>query len=84
MCGADVPKKARACPQCGADERTGWSEENTRYDGLDLPDDVFDESPGRDPRTVRKVSSTGLSRFWWAVAVGIALLLIYLVLTAKF
>jgi hypothetical protein len=26
ICGADVPIKARACPECGSDEQTGWSE----------------------------------------------------------
>ena len=26
ICGADVPIKARACPECGSDEKTGWSE----------------------------------------------------------
>jgi hypothetical protein len=25
-CGADVPLKARACPECGSDKETGWSE----------------------------------------------------------
>jgi|GEM_PF-387490 len=34
-CEAEVPIDASACPQCGSDERTGWSE-NTAYDGLDL------------------------------------------------
>lgn len=29
-CKADVPIKARACPQCGSDEKTGWSEQ-ARY-----------------------------------------------------
>lgn len=37
-CGADIPRNARACPECGADERTGWRETSV-YDGLDLPDD---------------------------------------------
>ena len=38
-CGADVPVKARACPECGSDERTGWSQDAyvgdlpTGYDG---------------------------------------------------
>lgn len=40
-CGADVPPNAAACPECGSDENTGWNEENTRYDGLDLPDNEF-------------------------------------------
>jgi uncharacterized OB-fold protein len=26
-CGADVPIMAKACPECGSDEDTGWSEE---------------------------------------------------------
>ncbi|MEM8494267.1 MAG: zinc-ribbon domain-containing protein [Planctomycetota bacterium] len=35
-CGEDVPASAAACPACGSDEETGWSED-TDYDGLDLP-----------------------------------------------
>lgn len=37
-CGEDVPAGALACPACGADDETGWSED-TMYDGLDLPID---------------------------------------------
>ena len=51
-CGAEVPRKARACPECGADERTGWREESI-YDGLDLPDEAYEDEamPGyRSPR----------------------------------
>ena len=36
-CGAEVPLRSLACPECGSDDRTGWSED-TLYDGLDLPD----------------------------------------------
>ena len=36
-CGAAVPRKAKACPGCGADETTGWSEA-AYADNLDLPD----------------------------------------------
>ena len=43
VCGESVPRNARACPGCGADERSGWDDETTRYDGLDLPDSAFDE-----------------------------------------
>ena len=42
-CGAEVDENAAACSECGSDERTGWSED-TLYDGLDLPDEAFDES----------------------------------------
>ena len=72
-CGADLPPRAKACPACGSDEQTGWSEQ-ARYDGLDLPDDEFDhadfvqrefaESPLR-PR--------GIHWLWWAVAVALIL-----------
>lgn len=36
-CGEPIPRNARACPGCGADERTGWRETSI-YDGLDLPE----------------------------------------------
>ena len=39
-CGAEVPAKARACPECGADEQTGWSEK-AKYDQLGIPDESF-------------------------------------------
>ena len=40
-CGAEVSLKALSCPECGSDEKTGWSED-TMYDGLDLP--AFEET----------------------------------------
>lgn len=43
-CGAEVPDHAAACPECGSDEETGWSED-TAYDGLYL-DDEDDELSG--------------------------------------
>lgn len=77
VCGAAVPPKARACPGCGADERTGWNEEATRYDGLNLPDDAFDydetlKNEGLKPRA----QPVGVSVFWWVVAAGLLLLFI--------
>lgn len=37
-CGAEVPRGARACPECGSDETTGWSE-RAQYDNLGIPDE---------------------------------------------
>lgn len=69
VCGEAVPERARACPGCGADERTGWSEE-ARYHELGLPDEEFDyddfvqrEFHGQAPRRRN-------ARLWWWVAVG--------------
>lgn len=42
VCGKDVPAKAKACPHCGACEKSGWNEEASSIDGLDLPDEDFD------------------------------------------
>jgi len=37
VCGTEVPIKAAACPECGSDDETGWSED-TIYDGVNLPE----------------------------------------------
>jgi len=67
-CGEELPTRAKACPQCGSDEKTGWSEA-ARYDSLNLPDGEFDHDefvqrefgkPGLKPQ--------GLHWFWWLVA----------------
>ena len=70
-CGATLARHARACPECGADERTGWRENDaTRYDGLDLPDSAFadDSVPTTAPRR-------GLAWYWYLAAAVLLLLL---------
>ena len=68
-CGAEVPPGAKACPECGSDEQTGWSEA-ARYDHLDLPDRNFDYNDfvkrefGRE-RTLPR----GIHWFWWVVGI---------------
>jgi uncharacterized membrane protein YvbJ len=68
-CGAEVPPKAKACPECGSDEQTGWSEQ-ANYDNLDLPDESFDydkfienEFGGKKP------IPRDIHWFWWLVGV---------------
>jgi glutaredoxin len=73
VCGGTVHAGARACPHCGADERTGWSD-STYLDGIDLGDDidydelVENEFPAEGPRTRRKIR--------WTVIVAAILLLL--------
>jgi hypothetical protein len=67
QCGASIPRNAKACLECGADERTGWRETSI-YDGLDLPGDDEAGRPGR--KTVN-----GIAWYWWAAGVALALLL---------
>jgi hypothetical protein len=70
-CGADIPRSARACPQCGADERTGWRESSI-YDGLDLPEETAPGAPSLgSPRDVN-----GLRWYWWCAGVALTLLLV--------
>ncbi len=67
QCGTAIPRRASACPECGADERTGWRESSI-YDRLDLPEEAFaddDDAPAR--RSARGVA--GLAWYWWAIGV---------------
>ena len=76
-CGAEVPPQAKVCPECGSDERTGWSEE-ARVAGLDLPDqdfnyDEFVKSEFGDKKPV----SRGIHWLWWVVAVLLLLAFVF-------
>jgi len=69
-CGAKIPRDARACRECGADEETGWREHSV-YDDLDLPEEAFDDVPRRRAPARRSVS------WYW---LGTALVLLALCL----
>jgi rRNA maturation protein Nop10 len=67
-CGAEVPVGARACPECGSDEQTGWSEQ-ARYDALDLPGGEFDYDDFlRQEFEPDRPKPGGVAWFWWLVA----------------
>jgi hypothetical protein len=72
-CGADLPPNAVVCPECGSDEKTGWSEDATTQ-GLNLPDEDFDyeEFAKREFGEDENLKPVGISWFWWAVAVLVA------------
>jgi len=72
QCGATLPRQARACPECGADERTGWREVSV-YDGLDLPAEAFDSDVSH--ATGRSRPSRELKWYWIAAAALLLLLL---------
>ena len=84
VCGAIVPSRARACPECGADEKTGWDEEATRYDGLDLPGEISAgdqdfSNENKRPRT----DSNGLAWYWWVVGIFLIVVLLWQILARK-
>ena len=68
-CGSDVITTASSCPECGSDERTGWSE-NTLYDGLDLPDEEFEEDSSN-------FNSSSRRNEFVLMAIGLILIVIF-------
>jgi hypothetical protein len=76
VCGEDVPARAKACPHCGACEKSGWNEEMSGTDGLDLPGEDFDyekftQEEFGTPRKLR-----GKELFWKVIAVSLIVLLL--------
>ncbi|MBM3831405.1 MAG: zinc ribbon domain-containing protein [Verrucomicrobia bacterium] len=78
-CGADVPRGALACPECGADENTGWNERANSQrtaEQLGIPntdfnyDDFVREEFGGQRESATKTK--GVSWLWWVVALSLA------------
>jgi hypothetical protein len=79
-CGADVPPKAKACPECGACEQTGWSE-NADVGDLGIPDESFDYNEFvKREFGAKRILPRGMGWFWWAVSLAAIGALMWLVL----
>ena len=78
VCGAEVPRRAKSCPDCGACEKSGWSED--RYlDGVGLPgEDYGDYAPRQLGGRSRQTKS---QRFW--MIVGIVLIVAMALMTLR-
>jgi len=78
VCGEDVPPIALACPECGADRRSGWQENTEAYDGVDLPNDDFnyEEFVGQEFGSSQR---SAIKTVWWITAILLiaALIAIY-------
>lgn len=79
VCGESVPKGAKACPGCGADEKSGWQEDDT-YDGLDLPEEKFDYDEFVATEFGGKSRGKTLHPVWWitALVLVVASILIFI------
>jgi len=77
-CGEAVPRAAKACPECGADEQTGWSD-TAHADNLNLPDENFDYAEfAKEEFHPGLARPRGIHWFWWLTAfVLIALFLLF-------
>jgi len=75
QCGEAVPPEVDACPSCGSDFQTGWSDQ-AKLDRLGVPSEEFDynafvrEEFGAGGEGLRP---KGISWFWWTIAVVVLL-----------
>ena len=79
-CGVNVPRNAKACPGCGADENTGWAEDAQQATAADLglPDDDFnyDEFTKREfGKSSAKPS--GLHWVWWLAGIAVLMAILF-------
>ena len=81
VCHEEVPANAKACPECGACEKSGWSEE-ARYDGLDLPDEAFDHDEFVSAEFGTTPPKATLPKHWWWVAVVLLGAFVWMILSA--
>ena len=67
-CGESLPRTAKSCPECGSDDKTGWSDK-AGADNLGLPDEEFNYD-----EFVKDEFGSGLARprslhwLWWVTA----------------
>lgn len=73
FCGEQIPAKANACPHCGSDELTGWSEK-TYLDGIDYDyEDQYEEIKAQEFFQKPKLPL-------WQMVIGASMLLIVTVM----
>ncbi|MBM3822753.1 MAG: zinc-ribbon domain-containing protein [Verrucomicrobia bacterium] len=71
QCGAMIPERARACPDCGSDENTGWSDD-AQADRLGLPQEGFDYDRYVEEEFDEPRKRQGPHWLWVLVAAGLA------------
>lgn len=72
-CGAVVPNDAVACPECGSDDETGWSDD-AQYLGYDLMDPDLATGYGEEEPPIR--TKAGLRNVMAVVFIILMILLI--------
>ncbi len=77
VCDTEVPEGARACPHCGADETTGWSD-TARAQRLGIPAD--DDEPFDAEEFAQEEFGGGPKRRgqWLWIATGVIVLAAFL------
>lgn len=79
-CGASVPRNAKACPQCGSDEKTGWSD-SACASNPGIPEDEFDHDAFvKDEFGSRSPKPRGIHWLWWLTALLLVLSFLFFML----
>ena len=73
-CGTAVPERARSCPECGADESTGWSDD-AHADRLGIPAEGFDHDAFVEEEFGEPSRRTRPNRWLWFVTAVLLLAL---------
>jgi len=73
VCGEEVSPNAKACPECGACDKSGWRLASRDEDGLSLPDDDFDYYRFVDQEFGRGAKKS-LPQWFWSVVAAVVLL----------
>lgn len=68
VCGEDVPPRALACPECGADHKSGWRED-AGSGSVDLPDEDFNYDEFVEKEFGNSAKSLGIKPIWWITAI---------------
>ncbi len=75
-CGATVPPKAKACPGCGSDEKTGWSD-SAHADNLGIPDEDFDYEAFVKDEFGGRTKPRDMHWVWWLTALLLVVLFLF-------
>ena len=76
VCGEEVPRRAVACPECGADHNSGWREEAGDYDALGLPDESFNYEEFVEQEFGSSPKPAGIQMIWWVTAILVIVVVI--------
>jgi hypothetical protein len=80
VCGEDVPTRALACPDCGADHNSGWRAGADTEDALGLEAQEFNYDEFVREEFGKPVKPPGIKLLWWVTAlllVAITLLFLF-------
>jgi hypothetical protein len=79
-CGAIISRNAKACPGCGSDEKTGWSD-SAYASNLGIPQENFDYDQFVTEEFAAEPKPRGISWLWWMTA--LLLILLFLILFVR-